>query len=125
MTVRLSVNFCFIILVFSKNVFASRSCDGEFVEPEDCFDPEDLRELADNAKRITTLYNNYIGVLTESKFTVNDDEVDIFWVEQKIEEISSNFIFDFQAGSNLFYGGDLPKAIKDAKFIGSTSILQK
>lgn len=76
MVVRLTLNFC--LLVFSLDFLkgaAGQLCGGDFVEPDECFDPEELRELADNAKRITTLYNNYIGIMTESRFTIEDDEV--------------------------------------------------
>jgi hypothetical protein len=74
---------CFLII--AKSQLVSSGCPGDFVEPEQCFDLDELRDFAETARKITTLYNSYVAALTEAKFTVDDNEVNLLNFQKSFE----------------------------------------
>lgn len=71
---RIFINYLVLLLGIIVTVQAQQ-CPYEFEPAAQCFNPEIFREYAPIAKSMETLYNKYVNLLTDAKFTIDGDEV--------------------------------------------------
>lgn len=71
---RICINYLVLLLGIIVTVQAQQ-CPYEFEPAEECFNPDIFQEYAPIAKSMETLYNKYVNLLTDAKFTIDGEEV--------------------------------------------------
>lgn len=71
------INYLVLLLGTIVTVQAQQ-CPYELEPAKECFNPDIFLDYAPIAKSMETLYNKYVNLLTDAKFTIDNDEVIFF-----------------------------------------------